>query len=210
MVLTPRATARSDWRELFKGIYLKRTVMIWGLWVCAYMINNGLVTWLPTLDRVANHLLHAPASHEREVGSDPARRQPRRRLDDDRVSLHDAKDGDHADQRLTRVTAQAPVHLRIARERPVPLGVRAAVQRERPIGVDEPGGNELAPDGLGHRHDERRGAAIEPAIGGVRPHRQRDVARPHEGPRTGDQPIGDRGEPVLLAAVHVNDVGALQ
>ena len=25
--------------------------MIWGLWVCAYMINNGLVTWLPTLYR---------------------------------------------------------------------------------------------------------------------------------------------------------------
>jgi MFS transporter, putative metabolite:H+ symporter len=43
--------ARSDWRELFKGIYLKRTLMIWGLWVCVYMINNGLVTWLPTLYR---------------------------------------------------------------------------------------------------------------------------------------------------------------
>jgi MFS transporter, putative metabolite:H+ symporter len=47
--IDPQATARSDWRELFKGIYLKRTLMIWGLWVCAYMINNGLVTWLPTL-----------------------------------------------------------------------------------------------------------------------------------------------------------------
>jgi putative MFS transporter len=45
------ATARSDWRDLFKGIYLKRTVMIWSLWVCVYMINNGLVTWLPTLYR---------------------------------------------------------------------------------------------------------------------------------------------------------------
>jgi MFS transporter, putative metabolite:H+ symporter len=44
-----KAPVRSDWRELFKGIYLKRTLMIWGLWVCAYMINNGLVTWLPTL-----------------------------------------------------------------------------------------------------------------------------------------------------------------
>jgi MFS transporter, putative metabolite:H+ symporter len=42
-------TTHSDWRELFKGIYLKRTLMIWGLWVCVYMINNGLVTWLPTL-----------------------------------------------------------------------------------------------------------------------------------------------------------------
>lgn len=45
----PKATARSDWRDLFKGIYLKRTLTIWGLWVCAYMINNGLITWLPTL-----------------------------------------------------------------------------------------------------------------------------------------------------------------
>ena len=47
---------RSDWRELFTGIYLKRTLMIWGLWICAYMINNGLVTWLPTLYRQVFHL----------------------------------------------------------------------------------------------------------------------------------------------------------
>jgi putative MFS transporter len=47
--IDPQTTARSDWRELFKGIYLKRTLMIWGLWVCAYTINNGIVTWLPTL-----------------------------------------------------------------------------------------------------------------------------------------------------------------
>ena len=45
------ATVRSDWRDLFKGIYLKRTLTIWCLWVCVYMINNGLVTWLPTLYR---------------------------------------------------------------------------------------------------------------------------------------------------------------
>jgi putative MFS transporter len=49
--LAAKAIARSDWRELFRGIYLKRTFMIWGLWVCAYLINNGLVTWLPTLYR---------------------------------------------------------------------------------------------------------------------------------------------------------------
>lgn len=47
--INPKATARSDWRELFKGIYLKRTLTIWGLWLTAYMINNGLITWLPTL-----------------------------------------------------------------------------------------------------------------------------------------------------------------
>ncbi|EJW10197.1 Transporter, MFS superfamily [Rhodovulum sp. PH10] len=45
----PRATAKSDWRELFKGIYRKRTLTIWALWVCAYTINNGMITWLPTL-----------------------------------------------------------------------------------------------------------------------------------------------------------------
>jgi putative MFS transporter len=49
--LGSNSTAHAGWRELFKGIYLKRTLMIWGLWVCAYMINNGLVTWLPTLYR---------------------------------------------------------------------------------------------------------------------------------------------------------------
>src|SRR6185503_3177179 len=49
--LAPRAAARSDWRELFSGIYLKRTLTIWGLWVCVYLVNNGLITWLPTLYR---------------------------------------------------------------------------------------------------------------------------------------------------------------
>jgi MFS transporter, putative metabolite:H+ symporter len=43
--------ARSDWRELFTGIYLKRTLMIWVLWVSVYLVNNGLITWLPTLYR---------------------------------------------------------------------------------------------------------------------------------------------------------------
>jgi putative MFS transporter len=47
--LDSKATACSDWRELFEGIYLKRTLTIWGLWVCVYMVNNGLITWLPTL-----------------------------------------------------------------------------------------------------------------------------------------------------------------
>ncbi|MFF2345897.1 MFS transporter [Pseudarthrobacter sp. NPDC058119] len=45
----PKATARTSWRELFSGIYKKRTFMIWMLWICVYMVNNGLITWLPTL-----------------------------------------------------------------------------------------------------------------------------------------------------------------
>jgi putative MFS transporter len=54
--LDAKAAARSDWRELFQGIYFPRTLMIWGLWVCVYMINNGLVTWLPTLYKQVFHL----------------------------------------------------------------------------------------------------------------------------------------------------------
>ncbi|CDN58050.1 MFS transporter, aromatic acid:H+ symporter (AAHS) family (plasmid) [Neorhizobium galegae bv. officinalis bv. officinalis str. HAMBI 1141] len=42
---------RSDWRELFQGIYLKRTLSIWAMWFCAYMVANGTITWLPTLYR---------------------------------------------------------------------------------------------------------------------------------------------------------------
>jgi len=47
----PLDKARSDVRELFKGVYLPRTVMLVALWVCSYMVANGLITWLPTLYR---------------------------------------------------------------------------------------------------------------------------------------------------------------
>ena len=48
---TARPESKSNWRELFKGIYLKRTLTIWTLWFCAYLIANGTITWLPTLYR---------------------------------------------------------------------------------------------------------------------------------------------------------------
>ena len=44
-----QAMAKSRWGELFEGIYLKRTLTIWCLWLCSYLVNNGLITWLPTL-----------------------------------------------------------------------------------------------------------------------------------------------------------------
>jgi len=47
----PLDKARSDIRELFKGIYFGRTLMLVALWVCSYMIANGLITWRPTLYR---------------------------------------------------------------------------------------------------------------------------------------------------------------
>lgn len=44
------------WKALFHGIYLKRTLMLWVLWLSAYMVNNGMITWLPTLYRSYFHL----------------------------------------------------------------------------------------------------------------------------------------------------------
>ena len=48
--------ARSDWRELFQGIYRKRTLTIWSMWFCSYVVANGMITWLPTLYRQTFHL----------------------------------------------------------------------------------------------------------------------------------------------------------
>ncbi|MBM7365701.1 MFS transporter [Gordonia hydrophobica] len=40
-------------RELFEGVYLRRTVMLATIWLCAYFVNYGIASWLPTLYR--NH-----------------------------------------------------------------------------------------------------------------------------------------------------------
>jgi len=40
---------RASWRDLFAGIYLSRTLVIWTLWFCAYFVGYGLSTWLPSL-----------------------------------------------------------------------------------------------------------------------------------------------------------------
>ncbi len=52
-VIIPVKTAgkASSWRELFQGIYRKRTLTIWGMWFCSYLVANGMITWLPTLYR---------------------------------------------------------------------------------------------------------------------------------------------------------------
>lgn len=47
--INPQAMAKTDWRELFSGIYRKRTFTLWGMWFCVYMVNNAMVTWLPSL-----------------------------------------------------------------------------------------------------------------------------------------------------------------
>jgi putative MFS transporter len=32
----------TDWRELFQGIYLKRTLCVWVMWACGYAVTYGL------------------------------------------------------------------------------------------------------------------------------------------------------------------------
>jgi len=58
----PAATAATgSWRELVTGRYLSRTVVVWGLWICAYFIINSLLSWLPTIYRSVFHLPVATA-----------------------------------------------------------------------------------------------------------------------------------------------------
>jgi MFS transporter, putative metabolite:H+ symporter len=42
--------------DLFKGIYLKRTLVLWGIWICTYFITYGLTAWAPSLFRTIYHL----------------------------------------------------------------------------------------------------------------------------------------------------------
>lgn len=49
--VAPKADTASTWRELFQGIYRQRTLTIWGMWFCSYLVANGMITWLPTLYR---------------------------------------------------------------------------------------------------------------------------------------------------------------
>ena len=55
----------TDWRDLFRGIYRRRTLMLWGLWFCSYAVNNGMVTWLPTL---YTSIFHIPLSQSLGFG----------------------------------------------------------------------------------------------------------------------------------------------
>jgi putative MFS transporter len=48
-VSQPVATKRASWSDLFGGIYLRRTLVIWVCWFAAYFANYGLATWLPTV-----------------------------------------------------------------------------------------------------------------------------------------------------------------
>jgi putative MFS transporter len=59
--VTPSIVVASDkpvgsWKEIFGKFYGPRTALLWTLWFSAYVVNNGLVTWLPTLYRTKFNL----------------------------------------------------------------------------------------------------------------------------------------------------------
>lgn len=42
--------------DLFKGIYLKRTITVWFIWIGAYFVSYGLGSWAPSLFHTVYHL----------------------------------------------------------------------------------------------------------------------------------------------------------
>ena len=40
---------RTRFTELFRGIYGRRTFVVWSMWFCPYFIANGFQSWAPTL-----------------------------------------------------------------------------------------------------------------------------------------------------------------
>jgi putative MFS transporter len=47
---------KTRWQELFEGRYRSRTLLVWVLWACCYIIAYGLQGWIPTLYREVYHL----------------------------------------------------------------------------------------------------------------------------------------------------------
>jgi MFS transporter, putative metabolite:H+ symporter len=43
-------------RELFQGVYLRRTGVVWTLWFCQFFTTQALNSWLPTIYRTQLHL----------------------------------------------------------------------------------------------------------------------------------------------------------
>ncbi|HVA13385.1 MAG TPA: MFS transporter [Stellaceae bacterium] len=42
--------------DLFKGIYLKRTISVWFIWIGAYFVSYGITAWAPSVFRTVYHL----------------------------------------------------------------------------------------------------------------------------------------------------------
>ena len=51
LAVTPLTTAqkKSNWKELFSPVYLKRTLIVWIIWATTYGITNGMNNWMSTI-----------------------------------------------------------------------------------------------------------------------------------------------------------------
>jgi putative MFS transporter len=49
--LPPAEPAPCRFADLFRGIYLKRTLTAWCLWICCFGLSYGIGTWLPSIYR---------------------------------------------------------------------------------------------------------------------------------------------------------------
>jgi putative MFS transporter len=52
----PVGAESGHWRQLFEGIYLRRTLSVWVMWFSAATIGYGLLVWLPTIFRTVYKL----------------------------------------------------------------------------------------------------------------------------------------------------------
>jgi putative MFS transporter len=50
------AAKKSNWKELFSPVYLKRTLIVWVIWATTYGVTNGMNTWMPTIYTSVYHL----------------------------------------------------------------------------------------------------------------------------------------------------------
>ncbi len=151
--------------------------------------------------------LHASPPHEGEVRPQPSRGEPDRRLHDDTMAFHDAQPAHQADEGRGVAGAQGRADGRRRGAGSVGVDVGAAGERHDILRSEQPGRDVLPTDGVRHGERERGRATVEPAVGGVRSDGLSDVSRSHEGTRTAAQAVGDRGQPVFLAAMDVDDVG---
>jgi MFS transporter, putative metabolite:H+ symporter len=51
IAIEPNANTSSRWSEIFRGLYLRRTLIVWLLWFATYLVYYGIGTWMPTLYR---------------------------------------------------------------------------------------------------------------------------------------------------------------
>jgi MFS transporter, putative metabolite:H+ symporter len=54
--VAPVVAAPARFADLFQGIYRKRTLSLWMLWFCAYLLTYSITGWLPSIMRKVYHL----------------------------------------------------------------------------------------------------------------------------------------------------------